>query len=155
MPPSAPAYIDDIPDKLIDPIHRVAPFELLEVRNVQSDDPEAIVYFRAKKMYQKGYDICLTLPRDLSEGTLANYENQIRESSKLLVDAWLLDDRAAPLTERILILAQQYEIVILKSIPSDPTGSHTDKYGLLFSIWILVVGRNYKFRYEKKRRSYM
>jgi hypothetical protein len=61
-----------------------------------------------------------------------------------MIQAWLLDDRAAPMSERILILGQQYEKVLLRDVPESEKEGYFTKESLLFSAWILLVGRQFK-----------
>lgn len=50
-----------------------------------------------------------------------------------MVDAWMLDDKTAPMSERILILGQQYEKALLKNIPEEQKEGFFVKDSLLFS----------------------
>ncbi len=46
---------------------------------------------------------------DSEEETLKKYEQKILESTKYLVEAFLLDEKATDMLPRIMTLAQQYE----------------------------------------------
>lgn len=75
---------------------------------------------------------------------MTQYEEDIKTAAETLVDAWMLDDKAAPMSERVLILGQQYEKVLLKNIPEEQREGFFIKQSLLFSAWILMVGRQYQ-----------
>lgn len=133
-------------DRTVGNTKNVAPYDLLPLRNTfdKTQDPEVKNYFIAKQLYQQGYDLCLSIPRKTDEETVNKYEKEIRKAAETLVDAWLMDDRATPMTERILSLGQQYELVLLKNIPEELKDSYYVKHSLLFSSWILLVGFQYK-----------
>ncbi|KAI7884957.1 hypothetical protein K492DRAFT_124489 [Lichtheimia hyalospora FSU 10163] len=95
-------------------------------------------------MFRKGYDLAMTIPRTLEDDSLTQYEEDIKTAAETLVDAWMLDDKAAPMSERVLILGQQYEKVLLKNIPEEQREGFFIKQSLLFSAWILMVGRQYQ-----------
>ncbi|KAF7723173.1 hypothetical protein EC973_002308 [Apophysomyces ossiformis] len=121
-------------------------YDLLEGRGKANEttDPDVKVYQQAKEMFRKGYDLCMTIPRTLEESVLEKYEEDIKDAAETMVNAWLLDDKAAPMSERVLILGQQYEKVLLKNIPEEQKEGFFIKESLLFSAWILHVGRQYQ-----------
>ncbi|KAI9483774.1 MAG: hypothetical protein EXX96DRAFT_606731 [Benjaminiella poitrasii] len=133
-------------DRFLEGSQRIVPYDLLVARGKADkvNDPDALTYKRAKELFQKGYSLCMTVPRSLDDEVLEKYEEEIKESSETMVEAWLMDDNAAPMSERILILGQQYEKVLLKNIPEEQKEGFFVKDSLLFSAWILLVGRQYK-----------
>lgn len=137
---------EEYQDRFLEGSQRIVPYDLLEARGNadKSDDPDAKVYRQAKEMFRKGYELCMTIPRSLEDDVLEKYEEDIKTASETMVDAWIMDDKAAPMSERILILGQQYEKVLLKNIPEEQKEGFFVKDSLLFSAWILLVGRQFK-----------
>lgn len=133
-------------DRFLEGSQRIVPYDLLEARGNadKSEDPDAKIYREAKELFRKGYELCMTIPRSLEDDVLEKYEEDIKTASETMVDAWIMDDKAAPMSERILILGQQYEKVLLKNIPEEEKEGFFVKDSLLFSAWILLVGRQFK-----------
>ncbi|KAI8881720.1 hypothetical protein K501DRAFT_222555 [Backusella circina FSU 941] len=134
-------------DRFLEGAQRLVPYDLLESNGnlSKSTDPCLQVYMDAKLKFKKGYDLCLNqIPRSLEDDVLKEHEAKIREASELMIQAWLMDDRAAPMSERILILGQQYEKVLLREVPESEKEGFFTKESLLFSAWILLVGRQFK-----------
>lgn len=133
-------------DRFLEGSQRVVPYDLLEARGNadKSDDPDAKIYREAKEKFRKGYELCMKIPRSLDDDVLEKHEEDIRTASETMVEAWLMDDKAAPMSERILILGQQFEKVLLKNIPEEEKEGFFVKDSLLFSAWILLVGRQFK-----------
>lgn len=97
----------------------------------------------AKAEFQKGYRKCLEIPASLDDETLEVYRAKIIDAAETMVHAWLIDDKAAPMSEKVLILGQQYEKVLLKDVPADQKEGFFVKESLLFSAWILLIGKQY------------
>ncbi|KAG1448210.1 hypothetical protein G6F56_009010 [Rhizopus delemar] len=137
--------IKEYQDRLLD-TQRIVPYDLLASRGKleQSTDPEAQIYLRAKETFQKGYKLCLSIPRSLEDDVLSKHEQEIKAASETMVNAWMLDDRATHMSERILILGQQYEKVLLKDIPEEKKDGYFIKESIMFSSWILLAGKQYK-----------
>lgn len=133
-------------DRFLEGSQRIVPYDLLEARGnaEKSTDPDAKVYREAKELFRKGYELCMTIPRSLDDDILDKHEEDIKTASETMVEAWIMDDKAAPMSERILILGQQYEKVLLKNIPEEQKEGFYVKDSLLFSAWILLVGRQFK-----------
>ncbi|KAI8083727.1 hypothetical protein BDF21DRAFT_416495 [Thamnidium elegans] len=133
-------------DRFLEGSQRIVPYDLLEARGnaEKSDDPDAKIYRQAKDLFRKGYELCMTIPRSLDDQVLENHEEDIKTASETMVEAWIMDDKAAPMSERILILGQQYEKVLLKNIPEEEKEGFFVRDSLLFSAWILLVGRQFK-----------
>ncbi|CAO3607423.1 unnamed protein product [Cunninghamella echinulata] len=121
-------------------------YDLLEARGKSGEttDPGVKKYQEAKALFRKGYDLCMTIPRSLEDSVLDKYEEDIKTSAETMVDAWIIDDKSAPMSERVLILGQQYEKVLLKNIPEEEKEGFFVKYSLLFSAWILLVGKQFE-----------
>ncbi|KAG1474166.1 hypothetical protein G6F56_000514 [Rhizopus delemar] len=143
---SAPQEQTEYQDRFLEGSQRLVPYDLLEARGKLDEctDPDAQNYKQAKEMFRKGYELSLTIPRSLEDDVLEQHEEDIKTASETMVEAWLLDERAAPMSERILILGQQYEKVLLKNIPEQEKEGFFVKDSLLFSAWILLVGRQFK-----------
>ncbi|GAA5795646.1 hypothetical protein HPULCUR_001008 [Helicostylum pulchrum] len=133
-------------DRFLEGSQRIVPYDLLEARGnaEKSDDPDAKIYRQAKELFRKGYELCMTIPRSLDDQVLEKHEEDIKTASETMVEAWIMDDKAAPMSERILILGQQYEKVLLKNIPEEQKEGFFVRDSLLFSAWILLVGRQFK-----------
>lgn len=133
-------------DRFLEGSQRIVPYDLLEARGHadKCTDPDAKNYREAKELFRKGYELCMTIPRSLDDEVLEKYEEDIKTASETMVDAWIMDDKAAPMSERILILGQQFEKVLLKHIPEEEKEGFFVKDSLLFSAWILLVGRQFK-----------
>lgn len=136
-------------DRFLEGSQRIVPYDLLEARGNadKSDDPDAKIYREAKELFRKGYELCMSIPRSLDDDVLEKHEEDIKTASETMVEAWIMDDKAAPMSERILILGQQYEKVLLKNIPEEQKEGFYVKDSLLFSAWILLVGRQFKHWY--------
>ncbi|ORX48561.1 hypothetical protein DM01DRAFT_1338616 [Hesseltinella vesiculosa] len=132
-------------DRYLEGSQQFIAYDLLEARGKTdaTTDPSVKRYQEAKALFRKGYDLCMTVPRSLDDQVLAQHEDDIKSAAEAMVDAWLLDDKAAPMSERVLILGQQYEKVLLKDIPDAEKEGFFVKYSLLFSAWILLVGKQY------------
>ncbi|KAG1465338.1 hypothetical protein G6F46_003751 [Rhizopus delemar] len=137
---------EEYQDRFLEGSQRIVSYDLLEARGKLEEctDPDAKNYKTAKEMFRKGYELCMTIPRSLEDDVLEKHEEDIKTASETMVEAWLLDERAAPMSERILILGQQYEKVLLKNIPEEEKEGFFVKDSLLFSAWILLVGRQFK-----------
>ncbi|KAI8988069.1 hypothetical protein BDF20DRAFT_304185 [Mycotypha africana] len=133
-------------DRFIESSARIVPYDLLEARGNADkiNDPDATNYKAAKEKFREGYELCMSIPRTLDDDILAKHEDDIKQASETMVAAWLMDDRAAPMSERILILGQQYEKVLLKDLPEEQKEGFFVKDSLLFSAWILLVGKQFK-----------
>ncbi|KAI8064462.1 hypothetical protein BC940DRAFT_335302 [Gongronella butleri] len=132
-------------DRYLEGSQQFIAYDLLEARGKSGEttDPSVQKYQQAKELFRKGYDLCMNIPRSLDDDVLAEHEEDIKTAAETMVDAWLLDDKAAPMSERVLILGQQYEKVLLKDIPEAEKEGFFVKYSLLFSAWILLVGKQF------------
>ncbi|CAO3638724.1 unnamed protein product [Cunninghamella blakesleeana] len=139
------AATEEYNDRYLEGSQQFIAYDLLEARGKSSEttDPGVKRYQEAKALFRKGYDLCMTIPRSLEEDVLDKYEEDIKTSAETMVDAWLIDDKSAPMSERVLILGQQYEKVLLKNIPEQEKEGFFVKYSLLFSAWILLVGKQF------------
>ncbi|KAI9304504.1 hypothetical protein BJ944DRAFT_181582 [Cunninghamella echinulata] len=133
-------------DRYLEGSQQFIAYDLLEARGKSGEttDPGVKKYQEAKALFRKGYDLCMTIPRSLEDSVLDEYEEDIKTSAETMVDAWLIDDKSAPMSERVLILGQQYEKVLLKNIPEEEKEGFFVKYSLLFSAWILLVGKQFE-----------
>lgn len=133
-------------DRFLDGNNRIIAYDLLQARDKLNDtaDPDAKRYFEAKELFHKGYDLAMSIPPVLEADILDKHEEDIKTAAEDMVAAWVMDDKAAPMSERVLILGQQYEKVLLKNIPEDQQEGFFVKDSLLFSAWILLVGKQYE-----------
>ncbi|CAO3672311.1 unnamed protein product [Umbelopsis vinacea] len=133
-------------DRFLDGSNRIIAYNLLQARDKLNDttDPDAKRYFEAKELFRKGYELAISIPPLLEADILDKHEEDIKTAAEDMVAAWVMDDKAAPMSERVLILGQQYEKVLLKNIPEDQQEGFFVKDSLLFSAWILLVGKQYE-----------
>jgi len=148
-------------------------YESLEQRNKrkETDNPEVEEYFKARELFTKGFEIASKVPEDSEEETLRAHEHEILESTKYLVEAFLVDDRATEMSPRIMSLAQQYEKLIKltydgadkkiieldendvlgkmvkanKVYPPQDDPDHLTRESLILVIWLLFNGKQYQF----------
>ncbi|KAG2175635.1 hypothetical protein INT43_001282 [Umbelopsis isabellina] len=132
-------------DRFLDGGNRIIAYDLLQAREKvnETDDPDAKRYFEAKELYRKGYELAMSIPPVLEGDVLDKHEEDIKTAAEDMVAAWVMDDKAAPMSERVLILGQQFEKVLLKNIPEEQQEGFFVKDSLLFSAWILLVGKQY------------
>lgn len=133
-------------DRFLEGSQRIIAYDLLDARgkSEETTDPDVKRYREAKQTFLKGYDLAMTIPRSLDEDVLDKHEEDVKTAAETMVSAWLMDDKAAPMSERVLILGQQYEKVLLKHIPEEQKEGFFIKDSLLFSAWILLVGKQYQ-----------
>jgi hypothetical protein len=136
-------------DRFLDGSNRIIAYDLLQARDKvnETDDPDAKRYFEAKELYRKGYDLAMSIPPVLEGDVLDKHEEDIKTAAEDMVAAWVMDDKAAPMSERVLILGQQFEKVLLKNIPEEQQEGFFVKDSLLFSAWILLVGKQFDHWY--------
>ncbi|RUP49902.1 hypothetical protein BC936DRAFT_141047 [Jimgerdemannia flammicorona] len=132
-------------DRFLQGSNRLIAYDLLVASNKvdETNDPDVTRYIEAKAEFQKGYDKCRLIPATLDDETLDTHRAEITEAAETMVRAWLIDDKAAPMSERVLILGQQYEKVLLKDVPEEKREGFFVKESLLFSAWILLIGKQY------------
>ncbi|KAI8369601.1 uncharacterized protein BYT42DRAFT_503094 [Radiomyces spectabilis] len=137
---------EEYQDRFLEGSQRIIAYDLLEARGKANEttDPDVKRYSEAKELFRKGYDLCMSVPRTLDDDVLLKHEQDVKTAAETLVAAWMLDDKAAPMSERVLILGQQYEKVLLKDVPEDKREGFFVKESLLFSAWILLVGKQYQ-----------
>ncbi|KAI7862595.1 hypothetical protein BDF14DRAFT_1735851 [Spinellus fusiger] len=121
-------------------------YDLLAARGKaeETTDPDVQRYQKAKALFLQGYDLCMTIPRTLEDDVLEKYEEDVKKAAETMISAWIMDEKAAPMSERVLILGQQYEKVLLRPIPKDQQEGFYIKESLFFSAWILLVGKQYQ-----------
>ncbi|CAG8535164.1 1340_t:CDS:2 [Diversispora eburnea] len=146
-------------------------YDLLEKRGKrkETNDPEVAEYFRAKELFDKGFEIASKIPNDSEENTLIKYEQKILESTKYLVEAFLIDEKATDMSPRIMSLAQQYEKLLklqyagedtekkdadgkILEVDKEHTPTEVDsiepeftRESLILVIWLLFNGKQYQF----------
>ncbi|CAG8480842.1 23977_t:CDS:2 [Cetraspora pellucida] len=123
----------------------------LRDKRKETEDPEVAEYFKAKELFTNGINIASKIPDDSNEETLKAHEKEIRESTKCLVEAFLLDEKATEMSPRIMSLAQQYEKLLkLQYDYSPPEEADTfepefTRESLILVIWLLFNGKQYQF----------
>ncbi|CAJ0836312.1 5328_t:CDS:2 [Entrophospora sp. SA101] len=133
-------------------------YDLLEARDKrkETNDPEVEEYFKAKELFLKGSKIAEEIPTDSEEKTLKEYEQKILESTKYLVEAFLIDEKATDMSSRIMNLAQQYEKLSKlqwgdeneKKENDETSTTHEPEFtkeSLILVIWLLYNGRQFSF----------
>ncbi|OZJ02144.1 hypothetical protein BZG36_05233, partial [Bifiguratus adelaidae] len=125
-------------DRFLEGGERLMVYDLLEMqgRRDQTTDPDVQQYLEAKRLYKQGYEKCFKIPKSLEEDELVPHAEEIKDAAETMVSAWLMDDRGASMSERVLILGQQYEKILLKDIPESEREGFFVRESLLFSAWI-------------------
>lgn len=128
-----------------DNTQRTQEYDYLELNNTRSKttDPDVARYFAARDQFRKGMNIANDIPTGLDEETLERNSKDIVKASHLIVDAWVQDEKAVQMHQRVLVLGQQFEKVLLKDVPEKNQENFYTKESLLFSAWILMRGQQY------------
>jgi len=127
-----------------DNTQRTQEYDYLEHNNTRSKttDPDVARYFAARDQF-RGMKIADHIPPDLNEESLSRYSKDIIKASHLIVNAWVQDEKAVHMHQRVLVLGQQFEKVLLKDVPDENQENFYTKESLLFSAWILMRGQQY------------
>ncbi|CAI2171944.1 17875_t:CDS:10 [Funneliformis geosporum] len=159
-----------VEDTFIDKPVRFQEYDLLERRNKRRETSDPEVEEVAKELFKKGLEVASKIPEKSDKETLKAHENEILESTKFLVEAFLIDDKATEMSPRIMTLAQQYEKLLKLDLNDDinvkqdkmveakkseklypPQDGHDNiepeftRESLILVIWLLFNGKQYPF----------
>ncbi|KAF9435462.1 hypothetical protein BGZ76_006248 [Entomortierella beljakovae] len=89
-------------------------FDLLEANGNKdkTTDPLAKKYFEAKELYAKAIERLNEIPEGGDAELVEKHKDEIDSVTKDIMKAFLLDDKACQITQRILKLAEQYEVYV-------------------------------------------
>ncbi|KAF9911774.1 hypothetical protein EC991_002502 [Linnemannia zychae] len=134
-------------------------YDLLEVRGTkdQTTDPLVKAYFEAKELYQSAMERLNKIPEGSDAELIETHKDDIVAVTKDLMSAFLSDEKACVMNQRILKLAEQYEAYVQKYNPentstttveneeedSEQTNTIYTKDSVVFVIWILFGGQQF------------
>ncbi|CAG8434866.1 12890_t:CDS:2 [Ambispora gerdemannii] len=129
-------------------------YDLLELREkkTETNDPEVEQYFKAKELFRKGFELASKIPNETTDEILRKHEGDIFESTKYLVEAFLVDEKATEMSPRIMALAQQYEKLLKLQYGGEDIErskeyekATTFEESLILVIWLLFNGKQFQF----------
>ncbi|KAG0379209.1 hypothetical protein BGX24_001317 [Mortierella sp. AD032] len=134
-------------------------YDLLEIRGTkdQTTDPLVKAYFEAKELYQSAMERLNKIPEGSDPELIETHKDDIVSVTKDLMSAFLSDEKACVMNQRILKLAEQYEAYVQKYNPentstttvedeeegAEQTNTIYTKDSVVFVIWILFGGQQY------------
>ncbi|KAG0252857.1 hypothetical protein DFQ27_007811, partial [Actinomortierella ambigua] len=86
-------------------------YDLLEINGTRdkTTDPLVKSYFEAKELYANAIELLNTIPEGAETELIEQHKDDIVKVTHDLMAAFLLDEKAVVMTQRILKLAEQYE----------------------------------------------
>ncbi|KAG0355249.1 hypothetical protein BGZ54_001243 [Gamsiella multidivaricata] len=134
-------------------------YDLLEIRGTkdQTTDPLVKTYFEAKDIFTKAMERLSQIPEGSDAELIEKHKDDIVSVTSDLMRAFLMDEKACAMSQRILKLAEQYESYVQKYNPENTSTStveseeegaeqHTTIYtkdSVVFVIWILFSGQQF------------
>ncbi|KAF9542735.1 hypothetical protein EC957_001716 [Mortierella hygrophila] len=134
-------------------------YDLLEIRGTKdkTTDPLVKIYFEAKELYQGAMERLNQIPEGADPELIEKHKDEIVSVTGDLMRAFLMDEKACVMNQRILKLAEQYEAYVQKYNPentSTNTVEHEEegaeqantiytKDSVVFVIWILFGGQQF------------
>ncbi|KAF9359076.1 hypothetical protein BGX34_008558 [Mortierella sp. NVP85] len=134
-------------------------YDLLEIRGTKDSttDPNVKIYFEAKEIFTKAMERLNEIPEGTDADLIEKHKDEIASVTKDLMRAFLMDEKACVMNQRVLKLAEQYEAYVQKYNPegtSTPTTESEEegaeqqttiytKDSVVFVIWILFSGQQY------------
>ncbi|KAF9409820.1 hypothetical protein BGZ94_001842 [Podila epigama] len=134
-------------------------YDLLEANNTKDKTTDPLVknYFEAKELFEKSMTLLNTIPEGADAELIEKHKDEIVEVTKGLMKAFLLDEKACVMNQRILKLAEQYEVYVQKYNPEGTSTATVDseeedaeqqttiytKDSVVFVIWILFSGQQW------------
>ncbi|KAF9581505.1 hypothetical protein BGW38_001450 [Lunasporangiospora selenospora] len=134
-------------------------YDLLEVRGTkdQTTDPLVKTYFEAKELFTKAMERLNQIPEGSDAELIEEHKDNIISVTRDLMTAFLLDEKACIMSQRILKLAEQYEAYVQKynpegtstaTVESEEEGAEQQttiytKDSVVFVIWILYSGQQF------------
>ncbi|KAF9980546.1 hypothetical protein BGZ75_008317 [Mortierella antarctica] len=135
-------------------------FDLLVLNGTKdkTTDPLAKNYFEAKELFTKAMERLNEIPEGADAELIEKHKDEIVSVTKDLMQAFLLDDKACVMNQRILKLAEQYEMYVqtynpegtsTATVDSDEEGAEQQttiytKDSVVFVIMILWCGQQFE-----------
>ncbi|KAF9363053.1 hypothetical protein BGX34_005000 [Mortierella sp. NVP85] len=103
-------------------------FDLLEINGTKdkTTDPLVKKYFEAKELFAKANERLNEIPEGAEAELVEKHKDEIVSVTKDLMQAFLLDEKACQLNQRILKLAEQYELYVQTNNPEGTSTSTVD-----------------------------
>ncbi|KAI8597796.1 hypothetical protein EDD21DRAFT_384490 [Dissophora ornata] len=134
-------------------------YDLLEIRgtNDQTTDPLVKTYFEAREVFLNAMERLDGIPEGADDELIEKHKDEIASVTGELMRAFMMDEKACAMNQRILKLAEQYETYVQKCNPegtstvaveSDDDGAEQKttiytKDSVVFVIWILYSGQQF------------
>ncbi|KAG0309822.1 hypothetical protein BGZ97_012964 [Linnemannia gamsii] len=134
-------------------------YDLLEIRSTKdtTTDPNVKTYFEAKELYQGAMDRLNQIPEGADAELIEKHKDDIVSVTGDLMRAFLMDEKACIMNQRILKLAEQYETYVQKYNPENTSTTTVEneeegaeqsntiytKDSVVFVIWILFGGKQF------------
>ncbi|KAG0325535.1 hypothetical protein BG004_003187 [Podila humilis] len=134
-------------------------YDLLETNNTKDKTTDPLVknYFEAKELFEKSMTLLNAIPEGADAELIEKHKDEIVEVTKGLMKAFLLDEKACVMNQRILKLAEQYEVYVQTHNPEGTSTATVDseeedaeqqttiytKDSVVFVIWILFSGQQW------------
>ncbi|KAG0096579.1 hypothetical protein BGZ93_004307 [Podila epicladia] len=134
-------------------------YDLLETNNTKDKTTDPLVknYFEAKELFEKSMTLLNAIPEGAEPELIEKHKDEIVEVTKGLMKAFLLDEKACVMNQRILKLAEQYEVYVQTHNPEGTSTATVDseeedaeqqttiytKDSVVFVIWILFSGQQW------------
>ncbi|KAG0304235.1 hypothetical protein BGZ97_001574 [Linnemannia gamsii] len=135
-------------------------FDLLETNGTKdkTTDPLVKKYFAAKELFANALERLNQIPEGADAELIAKHQDEIVSVTKDLMKAFLLDEKACQMHQRILKLAEQYEVYVQTNNPEGTSTTTADseeedaekqntiytKDSVVFVIMILWSGGQYE-----------
>ncbi|KAG0044973.1 hypothetical protein BGZ83_009749 [Gryganskiella cystojenkinii] len=134
-------------------------YDLLETRGTkdQTTDPLVKNYFEAKELFAKAMERLNEIPEGADKELIEKHKDEIISVTGDLMKAFLMDEKACVMNQRILKLAEQYETYVqthnpegtsTATVESEEEGAEQQttiytKDSVVFVIWILYSGQQF------------
>ncbi|KAF9278456.1 hypothetical protein BGZ68_008568 [Mortierella alpina] len=135
-------------------------YDLLAIRGTKDNttDPLVKTYFEARELFTKAMERLNLIPEGSDPDLIEKHKDEIVSVTSDLMRAFLMDEKACVMNQRILKLAEQYEIYVQKYNPEGTSTSTTEseeegaetqttiytKDSVVFVIWILFSGQQFQ-----------
>ncbi|KAG0059848.1 hypothetical protein BGZ89_000079 [Linnemannia elongata] len=135
-------------------------FDLLETNGTKDKTTDPLVkrYFAAKELFASALERLNQIPEGADAELIAKHQDEIVSVTKDLMKAFLLDEKACQMHQRILKLAEQYEVYVQTNNPEGTSTTTADseeedaekqntiytKDSVVFVIMILWSGGQYE-----------
>ncbi|KAG0204185.1 hypothetical protein BGX33_008666 [Mortierella sp. NVP41] len=134
-------------------------YDLLEIRGTKDNTTDPLVksYFEAKGLYQGAMERLNQIPEGADAELIEKHKDDIVAVTRDLMRAFLMDEKACVMNQRILKLAEQYEAYVQKynpentsttTVENDEDGAEQTttiytKDSVVFVIWVLFGGQQF------------